>query len=155
MRPATICIMTTVSLLLAGPVASEPAIPDGALRERVDELASSTLVDGAGWEVYGQILHPDYSRWAMGQVYERREKFVASLKEWWDYGMRVAEREIDLVGVDIVGDLAIIRFKTTESFVGPEGPAEGFTGFVTNVWVKERGDWMLLSAEISTNKLPD
>lgn len=152
MRPATICIMTTVSVLLAGPAASEPEITDPALRESVDELASSTLVDGEGWEAYEQVLHPDYSRWAMGTAYEGREEFIANLKEWWDYGMRVASREIDMVGVDIVGDLAIIRFKTTETFVGPEGPAEGFTGFVTNVWVKERGDWMLLSAEISTSR---
>ena len=55
-----------------------------------------------------------------------------------------------MIGVDIAGEIAIIRFKTTESFVGPGGPAEGFSGYVTNVWVRLEGDWKLLSAEISS-----
>jgi ketosteroid isomerase-like protein len=100
--------------------------------------------------LWSEILHPDYSRWAMGQIYEGREKFVRSLEEWWNYGMRVASRDIEMIGVDMAGDLAIIRFITTETFIGPDGPTDGFSGYVTNVWVKEEGDWMLLSAEISS-----
>ena len=86
----------------------------------------------------------------MGEIYEGREKFIRSLEEWWNYGMRVAERETELIAVDIVGDLAIIRFKTTESFVGPDGPAGGFSGYVSNTWVREDGKWLLLSADISS-----
>jgi hypothetical protein len=64
--------------------------------------------------------------------------------------MRVAERDIDMIGVDEVGDLAIIRFKTTESFVGPDGPVDGFSGYVSNVWIRDNDKWLLLSAEISS-----
>lgn len=45
-----------------------------------------------------------------------------------------------MVGVDIVG---------------PDGPAEGFSGYVTNVWIEEDGEWRLLSAEISSTELTD
>lgn len=139
-----------VTVFTAGAASAASEIADDKLRQRAEELSASTLVDGAGWQVYEKILHPDYSRWAMGEIYEGREKFVRSLEEWWDYGMRVASRDIDIVGVDMAGDIAIIRFKTTETFVGPEGEAEGFSGFVTNIWVRENEDWKLLSAEISS-----
>ena len=104
--------------------------------------------------VYERILHPDYSRRAMDEIYEGREKFVKSLEEWWNYGMRVASRDIDMVGVDMAGDFAIIRFKTTETFVGPDGETGGFSGYVTNIWIKDDSDWKLLSAEISSTTPP-
>jgi hypothetical protein len=64
--------------------------------------------------------------------------------------MRVAKRDIEMIAVDHFGDLAIIRYKTTESFVGPDGPVDGFSGYVSNTWVKEDGQWLLLSADISS-----
>lgn len=149
----TICAFvatTVVGVVLSAPAFAQPTIADADLRERFDELSASTLVGGAGPGAYEEILHPEYSRWAMGEVYEGREKFVNSLIEWWDYGMRVASRDVEMVGVDVAGDLAIIRFKTTETFQGPEGPVEGFSGYVSNIWVKEDGDWQLLAAEISS-----
>lgn len=150
------CITAIAVLLLTYSrlALAAPEITDDLLKQRADELSASTLVDGAGWEVYERILHEDYSRWAMGEVYEGREKFVRSLEQWWNYGMRVASRDIELVGVDMSEDLAIVRFKTTETFVGPDGPADGFSGYVSNIWVKEDGDWKLLSAEISSVNRP-
>lgn len=147
---AVILVVVSVLVFLSEAAFGAPVIADANLRQTVDELSASTLADGAGWKVYERLLHPEYSRWAMGEIYEGRDKFVKSLEEWWDYGMRVAERDIEMVAVDIVGNLAIIRYKTTETFVGPEGPVDGFSGFVSNIWIKEDGDWLLLSAEISS-----
>lgn len=155
MQPTALSIIATIGLVLAGPSSADPEIADEALRQQVDRLSAATLVDGEGWEVYEQILHPDYTRWAMGTAYEDREEFLANLEEWWDYGMRVASREVEMVGVDIVDDLVIVRFQTTEAFVGPDGPAEGFSGYVTNVWIEEEGEWRLLSAEISSTGLSE
>ncbi len=138
------------SITLCEPAVGDSEIANAELRQAVDELSASTLVGGEGWKAYDRLLHPGYSRWAMGEVFERRTKFIKSLEEWWGYGMRVAEREVDMVAVDMVGDLAIIRYKTTESFVGPDGPVEGFSGYVSNIWVKEGRNWLLLSAEISS-----
>ena len=149
MREA-IPIMACVSLILSTLAFAAPEIADAELRQTVDELSASTLVGGQGWKVYERLIHPEYSRWAMGEVYEGREKFVKTLAEWWEHGMRVAEREIDMVAVDLVGNLAIIRFKTTETFVGPDGLTDDFSGHVTNMWIKEDGKWLLLSAEISS-----
>ena len=127
-----------------------PEITDKQLQKRTEELAASTLVGGDGWQVYEEILHNDYSRWAMGEIYEGREKFVRSLEDWWDYGMRVSSREIEMIGVDMADDIAVIRFITTEAFVGPDGDVPGFSGYVTNIWVNAEGDWKLLTAEISS-----
>ena len=147
-------IFASFGIFLSGPVLAGPEITDAQLRQRASELSASTLVGGEGWKVYERILHPDYSRWAMGEVYEGREKFVKSLEEWWNYGMRVASRNIDMIGIDMAGDIAIIRFKTTETFIGPDGETGGFSGYVTNIWIKERCDWKLLSAEISSTTPP-
>jgi len=145
-----IFIVVVINLALSGTAFAVPEIDDVRLRQAVEELSASTLVDGEGWTVHDRLLHPDYSRWAMGEVFERRTKFVKSLEEWWNYGMRVAERDVDIVAVDMVGNLAIIRYKTTEKFVGPDGPVEGFSGYVSNTWIKEGHNWLLLSAEISS-----
>ena len=144
------CSILIASVLVTETVRAAPEINDAELRKTAEELSASTLVDGEGWEVYERLLHPQYARWAMGEIYEGREKFVRSLEEWWDYGMRVSERDMEMIAVDMVGDLAIIRYRTTESFVGPDGPVEGFSGYVSNTWIKEEGRWLLLSADISS-----
>lgn len=143
------------SLLFGAQAMAEPEIADAKLRQRMDELAASTMVAGAGWQAYEKLLHPAYSRWAMGEVYEGREKFVRSLEEWWDYGMRVSTRDVELIGVDLAGDVAIIRLLTNETFVGPDGESGGFSGHVTNIWLRDDDDWKLLAAEISPTARTD
>jgi hypothetical protein len=149
MREIVLAI-TVLSITLCVPAFAEPEIANAELRQAVEELSASTLVGGEGWIAYDRLLHPAYSRWAMGEVFERRTKFIKSLEEWWNYGMRVAERDVDMVAVDMVGNLAVIRYKTTESFVGPDGPTDGFSGYVSNIWINKDGEWLLLSAEISS-----
>ena len=148
-------VIASMSFVLWNTAFAATEINDFELLQAVEELSASTLVGGKGWKTYDRLLHPEYSRWAMGEIYEGRTKFVKSLEEWWNYGMRVAERDIEIVAVDIVGDLAIIRYKTTESFVGPDGPTTGFTGYVSNTWIKEDDNWLLLFAEISSTALAD
>jgi len=148
-------VIASVSFVLWNTAFAATEIDDLELRQAVAELSASTLDGGMGWKTYDRLLHPEYSRWAMGEIYEGRSKFVKSLEEWWNYGMRVAERDIEIVAVDMVGNLAIIRYKTTERFVGPDGPTTGFTGYVSNTWINEDGNWLLLFAEISSTAVAD
>ena len=153
MRPSWLYIVVAgCSVLLGVPASAGPVIPDAKLNQRMDEIAATTLAGGAGWQAYAERLHPRYMRWAMGEAYEDRDAFVRNLREWWEYGMRVESRKIELVGVDVVGDLAIVRFRTQERFTGPGDSAGNFAGFVTNVWLREDGDWSLLAAEIASEK---
>jgi hypothetical protein len=149
MRLLTIAAHACCLILMATPAHAAPQISEPRLRERMDQLAAATLQDGAGWQAYAELLHPRYSRWAMGEAYEDREAFVRNLREWWEYGMRVTSRDIEMVGFDLTGDVAVIRFLSRETFGGPDGAAGGFSGYVTNVWIREDGDWSLLSAEIA------
>ncbi len=148
-------VIVSVSSVIWSTAFAATEINEIELRQAVEELSASTLDGGKGWKTYNQLLHPEYSRWAMGEVYEGRTKFVKSLEEWWNYGMRVAERDIEIVAVNMVGNLAIIRYKTTESFVGPDGPTAGFTGYVSNTWIEEDGNWLLLFAELYSTALAD
>ncbi len=150
-----VLVVACVTALLSNLASASMDIPDDDLRKSVNELSASTLVGGAGWEVYERLLHPQYSRWAMGEIYERREKFVRSLEQWWNHGMRVAHRDIETIAVDMHDNLAIIRVRTTERFVGPDGAVEGFAGYVSNTWIREDGKWLLLSAEISSTQRAD
>ena len=147
-----LAVVAGCSLMPGIPASAEPVIPDAKLNQRMDEIAATTLAGGAGWQAYAERLHPRYTRWAMGEAYEDREAFIRNLREWWEYGMRVESRQIELVGVDVVGDLAIVRFRTQERFTGPGDAAGNFAGFVTNVWLREDGDWSLLAAEIASEK---
>lgn len=150
MRTSSIlAVIACLGTLMPGLAHTEPAIADARLRQRMDELAAATLQDGAGWQAYAELLHPRYSRWAMGEAYEDREAFVRNLREWWEYGMRVTARETEMVGMDLTGDVAIVRFLTRETFAGPNDVSGGFSGYVTNVWLREDGDWSLLAAEIT------
>ena len=136
-------------VLVAAPVAAQPAQVDPALQRSIDALSASLMVGGPGWQAYADQLHDNYSRASTGGNYQRRDAFVEGLRQWWDHGMRVAARETVPVGLDTAGDVAIVRTRVTERFVGPDGaPADGFSGHVTNVWLREDGRWRLLSANI-------
>lgn len=148
----SLVVLAFGNLLLGAHASAEPVILDAKLNQRMNEIAATTLAGGAGWQAYAKHLHPRYTRWAMGEAYEDRDAFIRNLREWWEYGMRVASRQVELVGVDVVGDLAIIRFRTQERFSGPGDAAGSFAGFVTNVWLREDGDWSLLAAEIASEK---
>ena len=78
-----VCLLASAIITLSNVVHATPQIADAELRKSAEELSASTLVDGKGWTVAERLLHPEYARWAMGQIYERREKFVRSLEEWW------------------------------------------------------------------------
>ena len=144
-----------LTLGVFSPAIAGPEISDAKLNENFQKLSSSPLVGGDGWRVYDKLLHKNYSRWAMGEIYEGRQKFVKSLEVWWDAGMRVSSRDVELVAVDITENLAIIRFKTVEAFVSPDGPSPGFSGYVSNIWIKECDEWKLLSAEIYSTQRED
>ena len=93
----TVIIMVVGFVMMFEVAIAAPKIGDADLRQAVEELSASTLVGGEGWTAYDRFLHPEYSRWAMGEVFERRTKFIKSLEEWWNYGMRVARRDIERI----------------------------------------------------------
>jgi hypothetical protein len=109
----SLLLIAGATIFLCGPAFAAPEIADAELRQAVDELSASTMVGGEGWKTYDRRLHPKYSRWAMGEIYEGRSRFVESLEEWWNYGMRVAKHDVDLVAVETAGNLAFVRHKAT------------------------------------------
>lgn len=121
-----------------------------ALKARMDALSASLEEGGEGWRAYAELLHSDYTRWEIGGTLQDREVFLQALSEWWDYGMRVASREAEIVDARVVGDAAIVRITTSETFIGPDGESGGrFDGNLVNVWVMDDGVWKLLSADVA------
>lgn len=119
------------------------------LENRMAALSASLEEDGPGWTQYASLLHPNYARWVIGESYQQRDEFLQDLKEWWEYGMRVKSRDMEIVSADLTGNIAIVRIKISEMFVGPDDDASSFEGFVINTWVRDDGQWLLLSADIA------
>lgn len=124
---------------------------NAGLERRVRAFSQSLTVGGGGPDVYASFLHPSFTRWSHGQGdIERREAFLASVREWWDYGMRVSAGESRIAGIDIDNDLAIVRVERSERFVDAKGADAGrFHGFVTQIWSRAGGRWMLIGLDVS------
>ncbi|NNF08305.1 MAG: nuclear transport factor 2 family protein, partial [Candidatus Eisenbacteria bacterium] len=113
-------------------------------------LSATTTVDGAGPEAYAKLLHEDFSRWTAGGDMMTREAMIQGLREWWDAGMRVADSETEILFIKVVGDVGILRKKTTENYIDASKEAVGsFTGFASMVWKRGEAGWKLLSLDVT------
>jgi ketosteroid isomerase-like protein len=150
MRRLALSLVIFLSTIVSAPdaVAASTTRMDPALASEIEALSASLMKDGPGWKAYAEVLHDDYSRSSTGGEYQRRAEFLKGLQEWWDYGMRVSSRQVEPIAYDRTGNVAIVRSKVTETFVGPDGATSGFTGHVTYVWVLEDNGWKLLTAAI-------
>jgi hypothetical protein len=123
------------------------------LEAAVDNFSHATTVGGGGWEMYAAFLREGFTRCYAGTPVVEREALVASVKEWWESGMRVSEDESRLIRLDVVGDVGIARLEVVEKFVDGDGvPTGDFHGFVTQVWLHGEDGWKLLSLDISAAK---
>jgi hypothetical protein len=153
MRAFVGCVVAAAFLLLAtaGVAARDDSRAD--LEAAIDSFSRTTTVGGGGWEMYSAFLHEGFTRCYAGTPVVERDALVASVKDWWESGMRVAEDESHLLRLDVVGDVGIARLEVLEKFVDSDSvPAGEFHGFVTQVWVRGTDGWKLLSLEISPAK---
>ena len=113
--------------------------------EAMDRLSAATAPGGSGADAYAAVLADGFSRWTLGgEAVNDRTSWVASVRDWFDDGWRVADRTVEQVEIVIRGDLAFTRRVVTETFQGPDGErADPGTAALAEVWVRDGGTWRL------------
>ncbi len=126
-----------------------------ALIDRMKELSASMRVDGGGGEAYGGILADGFTRWTVGSTtINEREGWIDGIAEWFDAGWRVIDGSLEVLEIDIHGNIATTRRVVRESFKSPEGDITTYESGVVEVWEKSKdgGQWLLRRASV-TSKL--
>ncbi len=119
------------------------------LLEVADGFSATTSKGGAGWEAYAEFLHDDFTRWTPGRDVWDRAKTIELIRSWWEAGNRMAKSETELISLRVRDHTGVIRRKFSETYVDQENKDAGsFTGFVTQVWIRDGKSWKLLAATI-------
>ena len=117
--------------------------------DAIARLSAATAPGGGGADDYAMMLTDDFSRWTIGSdVVNGKPDWVEGVREWFDDGWRVAERQVEGLDITVRGNIAFTRRIVTEAFVGPDGerPAPG-TAALAEVWVREDAQWQLLRVD--------
>ena len=105
------------------------------------EARASALADGDAKRLLS-LLHEEF-RWTshVGETYNRQE-YVRRNTEG-----HTVWRSQDLRGADvvIVGDTAVLYAEVTDVVLADNGRSEAFRMPMTQVWVRQAGDWKCLA----------
>lgn len=115
----------------------------------IERLSASTAPGGAGAEAYGAVLAEDFSRWTVGsEIMNGKDEWVGGVREWFDDGWRVSDRETRHLEIRVRGAHAFTRRIVEETYRGPDGERSTSTAALAEVWVREEGEWRLLMVNV-------
>lgn len=121
-----------------------------ALIERMKELSASMRIDGGGGEAYAAVLSEGFTRWTVGSTtINKREGWIDGITEWFDAGWRVIDGSLEVLEIDIHGEIATTRRVVRETFKSQEGDTTTYESGVVETWVNSDGKWMLLRASVT------
>ncbi len=115
----------------------------------MEELSDSTAPNGTGADAYGAVLAEGFSRWTIGSaVMNDKHDWVEGVREWFDEGWRVADRQTQHLEILIRGDLAFTRRMVEETYLGPAGEQSKSGAALAEVWVRSDLGWRLLRVDV-------
>jgi hypothetical protein len=115
----------------------------------IDALSASTAVDGGGADAYGRMLDDSFTRWTVGSnLINEKEAWVEGIRDWFDDGWRVSERDTELFDIRMSGAYAFTRRIVSETYLGPDGDESKSKAAVAEVWCSHNGMWLLLTANV-------
>ena len=128
----------------------EPVPGDWSAEQRqilaaIDNLSASTAPGGGGADDYAAMLTEDFSRWTIGgDVLNGKQEWVDGVREWFDDGWRVSDRQAEVLEITVEGGTAFSRRIVTEAYAGPDGettpPARAA---LAEVWRRDGEGWRL------------
>lgn len=117
--------------------------------EAMEQLSAATAPGGAGADAYGEVLAEDFSRWTVGSTdTTSKNDWVEGVREWFDDGWRVSDREIQILEILMREDTAYIRRIVTETYAGPDEEQSVSTAALAEVWVRGQNGWLLLYVNV-------
>jgi len=113
------------------------------------QLSATTAPGGLGADAYAAVLADDFSRWTVGSdVINDKKTWVEGVREWFDDGWRVTDRETRNLEIQLKGDLAFVRRIVTETYLGPDKETSSSSAALAEVWIHRADDWLLLRVDV-------
>jgi hypothetical protein len=112
-------------------------------------LSETTSPNGKGADYYGKFLADDFSRWTIGsQITNDKENWVAGVRQWFDDGWRVTNREQEIIENLIINNMAHIRRIVTETYSGPNGDSTLSKAAIAEIWIHSNEEWLLYRVNV-------
>ncbi len=119
------------------------------LLETMNKLSETTSPEGKGADAYGSFLADDFSRWTIGSsIINDRTKWVEGVREWFDDGWRVSDREQQNLEINILSDYAHTRRIVTETYLGPKGDRSKSKAALAEIWIYRNDRWLLYRVNV-------
>ena len=117
--------------------------------EAMNGLSETTAPKGNGAGAYGNFLADDFSRWTIGSaITNDKEKWVEGVREWFDDGWRVSNREQEILEILILNDFAHTRRIVTETYLGPKGESSISKAAIAEIWIYKNNKWLLYRVNV-------
>lgn len=115
----------------------------------INRLSASTAPDGGGADDYAKMLDDSFTRWTVGSVLVNdKSEWIEGMRDWFDDGWRVTERQTDYLDIHIADNFAFTRRNVSETYLGPDGDTSTSKAAVAEVWKKSGPGWLLLLANV-------
>jgi hypothetical protein len=143
-----------ISLIMLGlpaqALAQESWTPEQQeLIEAIEKLSAATAPSGAGADAYGANLSEEFNRWTIGSaVFNDKNTWVEGVREWFDDGWRVSDRNTRDQQILVRDDYAFIRRIVEETYLGPDNESSVSTAALAEVWVRSDHGWLLLYVNV-------
>jgi len=117
--------------------------------ETMNRFSETTSPEGSGADAYGSFLANDFSRWTIGSVITNdKKKWVAGVREWFEEGWRVSDREQQNLEILILNDFAHTRRIVTETYLGPNGDISVSKAALAEIWIYKNSKWLLYRVNV-------
>ena len=138
-----------ISLPLVGNGQDSSTTKQKELLNTINIFSGTTAPQGKGAEAYGNFLADDFSRWTIGSAFiSNKNKWVEGVKDWFDDGWRVSDRDQQFIEILILNDYAHTRRIVTETYLGPNGESSVSKAALAEVWVFRNDSWLLFRVNI-------
>jgi len=117
--------------------------------EAIERLSAATAPGGKGADAYAALLAEDFSRWTVGSMTtSNKNEWVEGMREWFDEGWRVSDRENQFLEILFRNDTAYVRRIVNETYAGPNDEQSESTAALAEVWVRSTSGWLLLHVNV-------
>jgi hypothetical protein len=121
----------------------------------IERLSEATAPGGSGADGYGAVLSDQFSRWTTGSSsVTGKQEWVEGIREWFEDGWRVADRDQSILEISVVGDFAFTRRIVVEGYLGPDGDTTESRAALAETWIRGDGGWLLLRVNVDVLDSP-